>query len=69
MKQRALTDIQLTVLKMHFNGRSNLEIAAVIGVHPATVSCKLRDIRKGMAKGAYHNLPQELNLNGDLFGA
>lgn len=67
MKQRALTEIQLMVLTMHMVGKSNIEIGEVISVHPATVSCKLRDIRKGMAKGAYNNLPPEINGTLDLF--
>ena len=67
MKQRALTNIQLTVLTMRMVGRSNYTISAVLGVHPDTVSCKWRAIQKGIAKGAYNNLPESLNATGDLF--
>lgn len=67
MKQRPLTDIQLTVIRMKHDGRSNAAIAAALSIHPATVSCKWRDIRKGIAKGAYNNLPDDLCVTGDLF--
>lgn len=67
MKQRSLTKIQLTVLTMKLAGNSNYAISRVLGIHPDTVSNKYSDIRRGMAKGAYNNLPNELNINGDLF--
>lgn len=66
-KQRRLTDIQLTVLNMKLAKRTNAEIACVIGVHPATVSCKWRDIQKGIKKGAYNNLPGDFPATKDLF--
>ena len=66
-KQRNLTDIQLKVIEMKMSRNSNAQIAAVIGVHPDTVSCKWRDIQKGIAKGAYRNLPDHLSVTGDLF--
>lgn len=67
MKQRALTHTQLTVIQMRMAGNNNSSIAAVIGVHPDTVSNKYCDILKGIAKGAYNNLPMEMRVTGDLF--
>jgi len=67
MKQRPLTKIQLTVLTMKLAGDSNDQISHVLSIHPATVSNKYSAIRRGIAKGAYNNLPNELNINGDLF--
>lgn len=66
-KQRPLTKIQMTVLRLKLLGNDNYKIAQVLGIHPDTVSHKYSDIRKGIAKGAYNNLPPEVNLNGDLF--
>jgi hypothetical protein len=66
-KQRPLTDIQLTVLKMKLDGKTNYQISDVLGIHPATVSCKYSDLKRGIAKGAYNNLPSEMRSTGDLF--
>lgn len=66
-KQRPLTDIQLTVLKMKLEGKTNYQISAVLGIHPDTVSCKYSDLKRGIAKGAYNNLPIEMRSTGDLF--
>ena len=52
---------------MSLAGKSNFEIANVLGIHPATVSCKRRDMEKGIKKGAYNNLPDHLRATGDLF--
>ena len=67
MKQRALTDIQLTVIMMKIHGNNNYAISQVLGIHPDTVSCKWSAINRGIAKGAYNNLPKHLNASGDLF--
>lgn len=67
MKQRPLTQKQLTVLSMKMAGHTNAAISAVIGVHPDTVSNKYSAIVKGIDKGAYNNLPDTLRLSGDLF--
>lgn len=67
MKQRPLTEIQLTVLNMSLGGKSNSEIAYALSIHPDTVSCKRRAIEKGIKKGAYNNLPDHLKATGDLF--
>ncbi len=66
-KQRSLTDIQLTVLTLKNAGNSNYVISQVLGLHPNTVSKKYADIRKGIAKGSYNNLPENINPNGSLF--
>lgn len=66
-KQRPLTDIQLTVLRMKLDGNSNDQISAVLGIHPATVSNKYSDLKRGIAKGAYNNLPSDMRSTGDLF--
>lgn len=67
MKQRPLTKIQLTVLTMKLAGNGNYAISQVVGIHPDTVSNKWTAIQKGIAKGAYNNLPDTLNSTGDLF--
>lgn len=67
MKQRPLTDIQLTVIRMRMEGKSNQAIGHTLSIHPATVSCKWRAIQKGIAKGAYNNLPDDLCTSKDLF--
>lgn len=67
MKQRNLTDIQIIVLMMKLQGNNNYSISQVLGIHPATVSCKWTAIKKGIAKGAYNNLPEHLNASHDLF--
>lgn len=66
-KQRPLTEVQLVVIHMKMAKKTNDEIAIAVGIHPATVSCKWRAIQKGIAKGAYNNLPTSMNFSGDLF--
>lgn len=66
-KQRPLTEIQLTVLNLKLDGATNDYISQVLGIHPATVSCKYSDIKRGIAKGAYNNLPERINHQGSLF--
>jgi transcriptional regulator len=65
-KQRPLTQIQLTVLTLKLDGATNQSIAEILGIHPATVSCKYSDIKRGIAKGAYNNLPENLSYQQSL---
>lgn len=67
MKQRALTDIQLTVLNLKRLGNTNYAISQVLGCHPDTVSNKWTAIKHGIEKGAYHNLPVDMRVSKDLF--
>jgi DNA-binding CsgD family transcriptional regulator len=67
MKQRPLTDIQLTVLTLKQLGNTNYAISQVLGCHPDTVSNKWTAIKRGIAKGAYNNVPGNLNTTQDLF--
>jgi len=67
MKQRPLTETQLTVLNMKLNKHSNNEIAAALGIHPDTVSNKWTAIQSGIGKGAYNNIPGHVSFNLDLF--
>lgn len=67
MKQRPLTRIQLTVIMMKMHGNNNYAISQVLGIHPDTVSNKWTAIQRGIAKGAYNNLPDHLSDSGDLF--
>ncbi|MGV3581879.1 MAG: LuxR C-terminal-related transcriptional regulator [Methylophilus sp.] len=67
IKQRQLTEIQLSVLTMRLNGKTTNEIASKLGIHPNTVSKKYRAMMRGIAKGAYSNLPAEFSATGDLF--
>lgn len=67
MKQRPLTDIQRRLLEMDVAGATDAAIAAELGVHVKTVALKRAAIRKGIAKGAYNNLPS-IPASGDLFG-
>lgn len=69
MKQRLLTEIQLTVLTMKLAGNSYFEISQVLHIHPATVSGKYAAIRRGISKDAYSNVPDVQNVNGDLFSS
>ncbi len=67
MKQRPLTEIQLTVLQMKLSGCSREGIGAKLCIHPDTVSGKYQAIMRGIAKGSYNNLPAEYRATGDLF--
>lgn len=67
MKQRQLTEIQLTVISMDREGRSDHEIAAKLGIHVGTVRLKRAAIRRGVAKNAYSNYSEDTRQKILLF--
>lgn len=66
MAQRDLTDKQRRLIEMDVAGATDAAIAEELGIHIKTVQIKRAAIRRGIAKGAYQNLPA-MPASGDLF--
>lgn len=65
-KQRPLTDKQRKLLELDAAGATDEVIAAELAIHPGTVRAKRAALRRGIAKGAYSDLPA-MPASGDLF--
>lgn len=58
-KQRNLTDIQLRLIEMERQGFGDEAIGRDLGIHEGTVRAKRAAIKRGLAKEAYANYPDD----------
>jgi DNA-binding NarL/FixJ family response regulator len=64
VKQRPLTQAQLKLIQMEREGYGDDAIAQSLGVHVGTVRLKRAAIRRGLAKNAYSNYPEDTRQAG-----
>ncbi len=67
MKQRELTENQLTVLTMRQQGYEIGQIAHRLGLQVQTIRAKERALKKGLTKNAYVLPPELEQPQNDIF--